>query len=471
MISLRPSSAVSESCSASEARRSPRSLVWLLAASSLCLLSACGGPREPAWPESAKKWFDRANASYRQGDLEDARAASDQALKIMPKEPAVRLAAADIALAELDFERALSLSVGLSGSRARGIRGRAYWYQGELEKAADELEALKDDPDVKDTWASDVAQLARKGIGRRPFEMSGGLVAAVEMPRSGSTAMIVPVEVNGEPGLALIATDSSETVVDAPSKEGSWISLRFGGSIEVSDVPALGRDLSGLKREIGAPIKLLIGVNLLRHLRPTIDFAGRQFVVRSFEPPAPPEATTVHPIYYRGGALVLPVAYGGESDSFGGILLMHTSTNYPVALDAPAWQKNGQDPASFPPIPGRAGLREGRLPYLRLGTFEMQGVPGVLGVPIAEAEKATSANLDGFAGSGLFATFRLTLVDGGKTLWLEDLPAEVIEEQKAQVARLRAGQEAAAAQRSAPAQSAPTSIDSPIPAPPATLKK
>lgn len=404
---------------------------------SVLFLSACGGPRAAAWPENGKKWFDRANQSYRTGDLEDARAASDQALKIMPDQLEVRLIAADIAMAELDFERALSLTTGVPGTRATAIRGRAYWYQGKLQEAADELEALKSDPDFKDSWAADVAQLARKGIGRRPFEMSGGLVAAVEMPRAGSTAMIVPVEVNGEPGLALIATDSSETVVDSSSKEGSWLSLRFGGAIEVSDVPALGRDLSGLKRDLGAPIKLLIGVNLLRHLRPTIDFAGRQFVVRSFDPPAPPEATTVHPLYYRGGALVLPVAYGSDDEGLTGTLLMHTSTVYPVALDSAAWQKNGQDPASFPPIPGRAGLREGRLPSLRLGTYEMLGIPGVLGAKVQEAEKATEADLDGFAGSGLFATFRLTLTDGGKTLWIEDLPREVLEEQSAQSARAR----------------------------------
>ena len=34
--------------------------------------------------------------------------------------------------------------------------------------------------------------------------------------------------------------------------------------------------------------------------------------------------------------------------------------------------------------------------------------------------------LDGLVGSGLLATFRVTLADGGRTMWLEDMPAEAL---------------------------------------------
>lgn len=400
-------------------------------------LLGCSGARGPEWPPQAQKWFDRADHSYRTGDIGDAEHAVDQALKALPGEAKVRILAAEIALAGLEYGKVLELTRGLEGPEASGLRGRAYWYLGEIERAADELDALNANPEVRDPWAAEVAQLARLGRGRRPFEISGGLVTAVDMPRAGTTAMIVPLEINGEQSLALIATDSSETVIDSPSRESAWVSLRFGETIEVSDVPVLGRDLSGIKRELGAPIKMLIGVNLLRHLRPTVDFAGRQFVVRTFDPPAPPEATTLHPIYYRGGALTLSVSYGADPTSPSGSLLMHTSMNYPIALDGPGWEKSGLDPKTFPPIPGAAGLKEGRLPFLRLGAFDMPGVPGVLGAPIAEVEKATRADLDGFAGSGLFATFRLTLADGGRTLWVEDLPPDVIEARRQSATRTR----------------------------------
>jgi hypothetical protein len=424
---------------------------WLLptALAAALMLGGCGGgvQGQTKWPESTQKWFDRAELSYRHGDLEDAEHAADEALRTLPKDSKVRLLAAKIALAQLNFEKTLALTEGLTSSDARGIRGRAFWYSNDLTGAALELGKVAADPEVRDPWAVEVAELARSGQGgpsedgtpskhgRHPFQMSGGLAASVEMWRAGSTAMIVEVEVNGTDCLALIATDSPETIIDSADKRGAWLSLRFGGQntalqnstrIEVSDVPALGRDLSGIKREVNADIKLLIGVNLLRHLRPTIDFSGRQFVVRSFDPPAPPEATTLHPVYYRGGAIVLPVAYGADEAAPLGTLLMHTSMSFPVALDEAAWTKIGRKPSEFAPIVGQKGLREGLVPFLRLGTFDLNEIPGVYGAGISKVEKVAEADLDGFAGSGLFATLRMTLTDGGRTLWLEDLPPEVL---------------------------------------------
>jgi len=188
----------------------------------------------------------------------------------------------------------------------------------------------------------------------------------------------------------------------------------------------VAHDLSGLSRELGAPIKMLIGVNLLRHLRATIDVAGRQFVVRNYEPPPPPEATTVHPIFYRGGAMVLPANFATERSAPLATLLMNTSMSFPLALDEEGWKKGGQDVKLFPAVPGSPGTKHGVLSMLRLGAFEIPNVPGIFGAPISAVEKEAGIDLDGFAGSGLFATFRLTFADEGRTLWMEDLPADVI---------------------------------------------
>ena len=396
----------------------------------LGLLGCASGPSEAEWPPAAKKWFDRADSSYRHGDIEDAAIASENALRALPHEPEVKLVAARVALARLEFDRVLQLTQGLTDKESHALRARAYWYGGNVDKAAEELEIVLADPELKDPWAEQVAKLARTGRGRRPYEMSGGLLAALEMPRVGNTTLLIPVEVNGEPALAMIATDVCDAVIDSGTGgEGAWVSLRFAERVEVSDVPAIGRDLSGLSRQLNAPIKLLIGVNLLRHLRATIDFAAGQFVVRSLKPP-PPLATTVHPGYYRGGAMVVPAAFSADSDAPQAALLVHTTMTYPVALDEGGWKKAGVNAKSFSAIPGQSGVKAGHLPLLRLGAFEIPNVPGILGAPIGPLEQGLGIDLDGFAGSALVATFRMTFADKGKTLWIEDLPPEVLEQEE-----------------------------------------
>src|SRR5690606_22273717 len=79
-------------------------------------------------------------------------------------------------------------------------------------------------------------------------------------------------------------------------------------------------------------------------------------------------------------------------------------------------------------VPGQAGMKHGMVPMLRLGAFEIPNVPGVIGPDVSKLEETLGVSLDGFAGSGLFATFRLTFADDGRTLYVEDLPAEVIQE-------------------------------------------
>jgi hypothetical protein len=434
------------------------------------LLAGCAsGTGEAEWPEAAKKWYDRAELAYRQGDIDDAVVASENALRALPHEPEVKLVAARIALARLEFDRVIQLTQGMTDSEARALRARANWYAGRVDQAGDELEALLADPEVRDPWAQQVAKLARSGRGRKPFEMSGGLLASLEMPRLGNTTLLVPVEVNGEPSLAMIATDMTEAVIDSSTGgDGAWLSLRFAERVEVSDVPAIGRDLSGLSKQLNAPIKLLIGVNLLRHLRATVDFAAGQFVVRSYEPPPPPQATTLHPGYIRGGAMVVPAHFGAGADAPQAALLVHTTMTYPIALDEAGWKKAGVDVKTMSAVPGQVGIKAGHLPLLRLGAFEIPQVPGVLGAPVDQLEQSLGIDLDGFAGSALIATFRMTFADQGKTVWLEDLPTEVLE-QEARAAEARAAERRAAPPRepAPPSPAAPPAAAAPATAAPA----
>lgn len=442
-----------------------------------CCLVGCAaaGPSEPEWPPKSKGWFDRAMVSFRGGDIDDAKLAVERALELAPKRQEVKLLAARVAITELDFDRTLQILAKTGGTDAAGLRGRAYWYSGQVEQAADELEQLLADPEVRDPWALEVSKLARRGVGREPFKMSGGLLAVMEMPRVGSTSLLVPVEVNGEPALALVATGTAEVVIDSSGgKEPSWISLRFGERIEVKDVPALAQDLSGVSKQVNAPIKLLLGVNLLRHLRPTFDFAGGQFVVRSFEPPPPPQATTLHLSYVRGGGMLARGAFGAEPDAPAASLLVDTAMSFPVALDDDGWRKAGVQLAS---LTGQRGspLKQGVIPMLRLGAFELPHVPGVFGAPVAQLEKSLNIDLDGLLGSGVMAAFRVTLVDGGRTMWLEDLPKEVLEQQARLAAQRRGQQTPSAPEAKTPRQPegeknaapAPTAPKKPAASPPA----
>ncbi len=390
-------------------------------------VAACtpAGAPEASWPPLAKKWYDRATVSYQAVDIEDAQQAVDNALRIDPHRDEIRMLAARIALASLDYERAVQLLQGIQTTEARGIRGRALWYSGQLDRAADELDQLLADPEVRDPWAQEVAKLARRGAGRTPFKMSGAMLVAEEMPQIGATTLVVPVEVNGEPALGMIATGTAEAFVDssAGNTEPSWVSLRFGERVEVKDVPAFPKDLSGISRQLNAPIKLLIGVNLLRHLHCTFDFAGSQFVVRNFEPPPPPHATTVKLAYLRGGGMVMRSAIGSEDNAPMASFMVDTSMTFPVALDEAGWKKAGVALSSLKPVPHGGSLKHGTLPLLKVGAFEVPGVPAVYGAPIKEVEEGLGVHLDGIVGSGLLAAFRVTLADRGLTMWLEDMPA------------------------------------------------
>ena len=398
----------------------------VLAALAFLTVGALGcGPSQDARTGSrtplADKWLERAKLSYRAGDFEDAKDAAQSALQAAPSDPDVRLLSARIALARLDYPQTLKLTEGQTSTDAHGLRGRAYWYSGDIEQAADELESMLQDPNVKDPWAREVAKLARRGAGRHPFAMEGGLVAAVEMPRAGPM-LIVPCELEGEQILALVATATGELVVDSNSrKEAAWVNLRFG-SLEVKDVPALTQDLGAISRQLGAPIKALLGVNLLRHMHATFDRRGDQFVARREEPSAPPDSTRVPLWYVRGGGMLLRAAVTSKKDDLS-LLLVDTSQTFPLALEDSAWKKAGVDVSKLQPEPSMPSVKSGSVPAFALSGFDLPQMPAVAGLPIDELKSALDVDIAGIAGSGLMSLFRVTFGDEGRFVWFEPDPA------------------------------------------------
>ena len=410
-------------------RRLPQTTALLLRlwAAPLLMIGAvaCGGPDPNASGRAplADKWLTRAKAAYRSGDLEDAITAIDGALKNAPKDPETRVLGARIALAKLDYAEAVKLTEGLTGSDVKGLRGRAHWYAGDIEKAADELEEMLKDPQIKGNWAKEVAKLARRGQGRHPFAMEGAVVAAVEMPQAGP-ALVVPCELEGERILAVVSTAMGELMIDASNrKEPAWVNLRFGDKLEVKDVPALTTDLSNISRQLGAPIKALIGVNALRHMHVTFDRRGSQFVVRKSDPPAPPDASRVPLFYVRGGGMMMRAAVSSKEDG-NALLFVDSAAFYPLALDDALLKRSGADLSTFRAEPGAPPTwKLGMLPYFKLGTLDLPQVPAMQGAPLGEIKSNFDVDLGGVVGAGLLSAFRVTFGEEGRWLWLEVDPS------------------------------------------------
>jgi hypothetical protein len=390
---------------------------------------ACGsslGSNVPARTPAAAQWFDRARTSYRSADFDDARDATQRALAAAPTDPEIRELAGRIALVRLEFSEALRLTEGLASTDAHGIRGRAYWFSGDLEHAADELDAMLADPKVKDNWASEVAALARRGAGRHPFEMDGGLVASIDMPRSLDrvalgAANVVPCELDGERILALVATGSSEVLLDANSRhEPAWVSLRFDRT-EVKDVPALIQDLSPIARQIGVPIKALLGAQLLRHAHATFDRRGDQFVVRRLDATPPPDASRVPLYYLRGGGMILRATVT-QRDEAPIPLLVDSSRPFPLLLEDGAWKKAGVDVRTLVAVPDSPNIKHGMVPTFRMGGFDLAKTPAIEGADIAELTRGLDVDLGGIVGADLLAFFRVTFADGGRFMWIEPDP-------------------------------------------------
>jgi hypothetical protein len=384
------------------------------------------GPQAPNRSPLATQWLNRTKVSYRAGDFDDAREAVTHALAAAPNDPETREIAARIALVRLEYAEVIRLTEGLDSSAARGLRGRAYWFSGDLEHAADELEAQLADPQVKDSWAQDVAGLARRGVGRHPFEMEGGLVASVEMPQAIDrvplgAANVVPCELDGERILALVATGSSELLLDSNSRrEPAWVSLRFD-RVEVKDVPALVQDLSPISRQIGVPIKALIGAQLLRHTHATIDRRGDQFVVRREDATPPPDANRVPLYYMRGGGMLLRATVTARDE--GPLpLLVDSSRPFPLLLQDAAWKKAGIDVATLASIPDEPTIKRGMVPMFRVGGFDLAKMPAIEGADLGPLTAGLDVDLAGVVGADLLAFFRMTFADEGRFMWIEPDP-------------------------------------------------
>lgn len=395
-----------------------------IASLSLLLLGCGSGHGAANRPELAEKWFVRSQGHLQRGEINLAVEAAGKAIEAGAGDDEATLYAASLALARLEYAEAIRLSGTVTTTAARALRGRAYWYDGKLDQAAAELEQVLADPEAQDEWAKGIVRLARDGAGRTPFQISSATVATVDLVRVHPTIpfMVLPLEIDGESALTLVSTSVGEMTVDkAYRPEPSWVSIRVGGRLEMRDVPAASQDLSALSKQVGAPIRALVGVQVLRRLNATLDFSGRQFVARSYSPPPPPGGARLDVFYLRGGGLMLPIQLGGSEESKSA-LLVDTQVPFPLALDEGGFARAGVPLSSLSTFASDSSgrLKEGSLPGIKLAMYEVTKVPAVFGMPIQDIERAVRQDIDGLVGASLIAQFRFTFAEGGRTVWLEE---------------------------------------------------
>jgi hypothetical protein len=386
---------------------------------SACTPAATTPTKAPEAASPGDEWLRRAEQSYAQADFVDAEEAVKQAVVAGARGEAAANLRAKLALARLDWADAIAATEGRAGADARGYRARALWYAGRIEEASVEIEALLRDPKVRDTWAKDVASLARAGAGRKPYAIESDWAAVgLDLPQSGS-AYVVPVELDGKQVLAVVATSTSEVVLDAAAhKEPEWVNLRFGGRFEVRDVPALVKDLSSYSRLFDAPIELLIGTRALRELHATIDRRGSQLVVRREEASAPPSATVLSARYLRGGGLLVPVGFerGKAATRFNA--LVDSMLFFALTIDGDRWPSVGVDKATLAADPALKKAT-GIVPVVTVGSFELPRIPAIEGFGGFDVKSAVDFRLDGVVGANLLQLFRITFAGHGDRLWLE----------------------------------------------------
>jgi hypothetical protein len=232
---------------------------------------------------------------------------------------------------------------------------------------------------------------------------------------------VVPCELDGERILALVATGTSEVLVDSNSrKDPAWVSLRFD-HLEVKDVPALTQDLSAITRQLGVPIKALLGSQFLRHAHVTFDRRGDQFVVRRQDAVAPPEGSRVPLYYLRGGGMLLRATVTSKDDD-PIALFVDSSRPFPLLLQDAAWKKAGVDLTTLTALPDAPGVKHGMVPVFRVGGFDLAKMPAIAGADMGELTSVMDIDLGGVIGADLLAFFRVTFEDEGRFMWIEPDP-------------------------------------------------
>jgi hypothetical protein len=120
--------------------------------------------------------------------------------------------------------------------------------------------------------------------------------------------------------------------------------------------------------------------------------------------------------YVRGGGMVVRSTLRKEFEMTAG-LWVDTGSPWSLALPDPTWKKLGVDPTSLPTY---SGLAHGRVTDVRLGGLDLGPVESVQGISGVE-DKLGQLDVEvmGAMGVAFWTALRVTIADGGRTLWIE----------------------------------------------------
>jgi hypothetical protein len=226
-------------------------------------------------------------------------------------------------------------------------------------------------------------------------------------------------------------------------------------------------DLSPISRQLGVPIKAVIGGQFLRHAHVTIDRRGDQFVVRRQDATPPPDANRVPLFYLRGGGMMLRATVAAQ-DTEPLPLFVDSVRAFPLMLEDEAWRRAGIDVKTLASVPDDPHLKRGVIPMFRLGGFDLAKMPALEGADLGPLTAGLDIDLAGVVGADLLAFFRITFADDGRFMWVEPDPTLLGPDQGAAPAASAAP--SSSPPPSAPPPSAPAALGPPAARAPAGAK-
>ncbi len=377
----------------------------LLAVAAL-LIAGCGSARPPARTPTHLRaaahrpsFADRAEQAWKRGDLEGAATAAANALQLHPDDRRGLAIAARVDLARGRNTEAIRTLAGTHDPELVRLRAHAYLALGNLGAVARDL------GEIAEGTPGPVLAMARAGAGHPIYRLEGTPEATVPFVADASLP-VVAIGLGDRTVHALVATSTDVMVVDRSVQAAGGLVDRLSvGTLVVRDVPFLSGDVRSLATQVGTPIDVVMGTDLLLRLHATIDGRAKALTVRAQAPD--PGATATMPFVTLDGAHMLVLA---DLDGFVGWFTLDTAGLFPVAVSAEALVQMGLAPGRLHAVPQAPSpdVKLFTIAHVRIGSTQIDGVPGVTGLVPPSMARDMRAPVAGMIGDQIWSELRIT---------------------------------------------------------------